>query len=193
MEVNPTGPVINKSYGVKVINQATNTQEVYGVYGKASNLTSGTTNKFFGGDFWGLIGDDIVGNSSCAAYGVRAKGTNDAGSSYGVHASANGNFNFPQFGLKASAYGGLVQYAVKAEGNPGLGNSIWNTVYGVHSSLTSTQTQNHIAIYGQAGTAGWAFYSNGPQFSTSGDTWQPSDLNLKLNVQDYHGALATIN
>jgi hypothetical protein len=66
-------------------------------------------------------------------------------------------------------------------------------VYGVHSSLSSTQTQNHIAIYGQAGTAGWAFYSNGPQYSTSGGAWQPSDLNLKLNVQDYHGALATIN
>jgi len=153
-----------------------------------------------GGDFvGGEIGLRAVANignqySSSFAYGIHAQAIgNESGNTsirYGVFAEASGPGTTQCYAVLGDAQGASATYSIGVAGVSSNGSNERNGVYG-YSSPGGT---SYFGVYGEAAVSGAsaAVYADGDLQYTGSLIGPPSDERLKMDIQPYQGALASI-
>jgi hypothetical protein len=174
--------VIFPNTKLRVVNAADTTF----VYGQR-NRSTGASNTGVG------IESFAVGQSTAWVAGVQGTATGSASKNFGGYFEGitpnNGNSS-------AGCVGVSVAPVCTSENVGVLGiASFSQNLYGIRGNVQAGAcTENMYAVYGEiTGTASnqnWAVYANGPAGGTT--FWNPSDEQLKENIQPIEGALNTL-
>lgn len=167
---------------LRVVNAA-NTPFVFG----QRNRSTGASNTGVG------IESIAVGQTNAWVAGVQGTATGSASKNFGGYFEGI----TPNDGNSSAGCVGISVAPVCTSENVGVYGiaSFGQNVYGVKGSVqASACTENMYAVYGEInGTASnqnWAVYANGPAGGTT--FWNPSDEQLKENIQPIEGALNTL-
>jgi hypothetical protein len=156
------------------------------VYGQR-NRSTGASNTGVG------IESFAVGQSAAWVAGVQGTGTGSASKNFGGYFEGIA----PNDGNSAAGCVGISVAPVCTSENVGVLGiaSFSQNLFGIRGNVQAGAcTENMYAVYGEiTGTASnqnWAVYANGPAGGTT--FWNPSDEQLKENIQPIEGALNTL-